>query len=200
MKSLGYPLHSTVNQWAVGIHKGIASVFSLRYPEPEPKEERLTSSKSYNSMEVRCLMLWLYWIITIGYLQWIETLNLPLVYLFQEEITGQCINVYEWYSLEDERGSVTQPTGNYLCQPTSNNRYQLYKTRDFDNCTHLSMYNLLSPAGWRCRPGTAICENAQSVRRSVNLKSFVFICIYHVIDFQCCQNQLEKKNQVKIIR
>jgi hypothetical protein len=162
---LGYPERSNVSHWAVGVHKGMASIFSLRYPEPEPKDGRLTSSKTYSSMEVRYIMLRplnQY----IQYIEpWIKAFEcFPLWLWFQEEVTGRCANVYEWYALEDDGKAGTKPADKYLCHPTSSSRYQLYKTRDFDNCTQLSMYNILSPAGWRCRPGTAICENAQSVR------------------------------------
>lgn len=72
-------------------------------------------------------------------------------------MTGTCANVYDWIPLHGDNKL------NAMCHPTLGNRYQLFKTRDFDNCTHLPMYNLVAPAGWRCKPSSAICENVQSV-------------------------------------
>ncbi|XP_045027440.1 uncharacterized protein LOC116919379 [Daphnia magna] len=126
VQSLGYSARSSVNQWAVGFHKGIASLLSLRYPEAELKDGYIPGSRTFTSME--------------------------------EEVTGRCANVYEWYTLEGEHRSSNER----LCPSISSGRHQLFKTRNFDNCTHLPIYNLMSPAGWRCRPGTAICENSQS--------------------------------------
>lgn len=55
------------------------------------------------------------------------------------------------------------------------------------------MYSLMSPAGWRCRPGTAICENSQSV-------SLPATRLWKHFSVQLPTSQLTKNNNLKFNR
>lgn len=76
----------------------------------------------------------------------------------QDEITGRCENVYDWAPAASE-GNLTQ----MFCGVAAKHRYRVIKTRNFDNCTVLPMFNLVTPVALRCPLSSAICENVQSV-------------------------------------
>ena len=50
-----------------------------------------------------------------------------------------------------------------FCPSSGDHLYRVIKTRNFDQCQEVPIYNVVAPAGWRCKPGTAVCENVQSV-------------------------------------
>ena len=128
---MAYPLKADVKLFDVNFHRSIASAFNLNLPS------ELGDRNSYTA-EKQVIYPFRFILITAKFIK-------PL-FIRQEEITGTCDNIYDLSFLGYQHWMKKVPS---FCSDIDADQFELVKTRDFDNCSILPLYNVLAPAALR---------------------------------------------------
>ncbi len=139
--------------WVVNFQASLLSLVNLRHPIVTWEGQ---APITYQFSEVEPFNRWSHFPTD----EKLKARSLTHSILMQAEVTGVCDNVYD--ATRTSRREVLLATPQRLVCIDRPHTYQVFKTRNFDQCRSTLVYNVVAPAGWHCRAGAATCENVQS--------------------------------------